>query len=426
MPQIIPFQGYFYNQQKVNIHDVVAPPYDVISPQQQAALYDRSPHNVVRLILGREEDRYAAAARYLQEWIRDGILVRDREPAIYVLHQTFEAENRQVITRKGFIALCKLEEFEKRIVLPHEKTLAKPREDRFKLFKATNCNFSQIFSLYSDPEQRIDRAFNGFINDTPAVDVLFEDVRNTLWRIPDERAIRTVQALMKDKQVLIADGHHRYETALAYRDLNRADNPHHTGNELYNYVMMFFTNIDDEGLVIYPTHRLVHSLPSFDPQSFFKSAEEFFVIREYKTKDDLIWALRSSPVSAFGAATGERPHYHLLTLKPSQDIRTVIGDSMPDELLMLDATLLHVLLIGRALNISVDAQEQKRNLDYVRHHDEAIEAVHSGRAQIAFIMNPTKIAQVRAVARAGYTMPQKSTFFFPKLVSGIVLHRMEH
>ncbi len=425
MPHIIPFRGYLYNQHSVNIHDVVAPPYDVISPIQQATLYDRTPFNVVRLILGREADRYTSAASHLQEWIRDEILVRDETPAIYLLHQAFESNDHKPITRKGFIALCRLEEFEKKIVLPHEKTMSKPREDRFKLFKATNSNFSQIFSLYSDTEKLIDRALNGASKGNPVVDVLFEDVQNKLWRLQEEEAIRTVQELIRDKQVLIADGHHRYETALAYRDFIKSQNPKHIGDELYNYVMMFFTNIDDEGLVIYPTHRVVHSLTSFQPKQFLEQVAAYFIVREFHDKSDLLSALKSSPVSAFGVGLKGDAKVFLLTLKPSVDVGAVLNNSMSDDVKRLDVTLLHSLLLRDLLGISVEAQEQKVNLDYVRDAADVFTALESGKAQIAFVMNPTGINQVRAVARAGYTMPQKSTYFFPKLVSGLVLHQME-
>lgn len=425
MPHIIPLRGYFYNQSGVKIHDVVAPPYDVISPTQQAALYDKSPFNVVRLILGRETDRYGSAASHMQEWIKDRILVRDETPAIYVLHQTFESFDHKSITRKGFIALCRLEEFEKKIVLPHEKTLSKPREDRFKLFKATNSNFSQIFSLYSDPENLIDRAFNGVSKTSPAVDVLFEDVQNTLWRLQEKEAIRTVQELIRDKQVLIADGHHRYETALAYRDFMKSQNAKHTGNELYNYVMMFFTNIDDEGLVIYPTHRVVHSLNSFRSKEFLEQVGEYFIVRDFRDRGALLTALKSSPVSSFGVGIRGESNVYLLTLKPSTDVTTILNNNMPEEVKQLDVTLLHSLLLRNVLGISVEAQEQKLNLDYVRDAEDAFVALESRKAQIAFVMNATKIEQVRAVARAGHTMPQKSTYFFPKLVSGLVLHQMD-
>jgi uncharacterized protein (DUF1015 family) len=425
MLQIRPFRGYRYNHKKVEIQDVVAPPYDVISPGQQSALYNKSPYNVVRLILGREADRYSSAAQFLEEWIAGDILKRDRKQSIYHLHQLFDGPDHSPVVRKGFVALCRLEEFDKKIVLAHEKTLSKPREDRFKLFVATNSNFSQIFSLYSDPEREIDRLLNGTEKEDPITDVVFEDVQNRLWQITDKDTIRSIQEAMREKQVLIADGHHRYETALAYRDLMRSRNPRHTGDELYNFVMMFFTNIEDEGLIIYPTHRLVHSLKVFDAKEFLMRVEQYFIVRDFREKADVLTALEASPVSSFGVALGEDNLYYLLTIKPSVDLASVLPNGTPPEIRQLDVTLLHALVLDRLLGISQSAQEQKTNLEYVRKSGEAFAAVESGKAQIAFVMNPTTIEQVRKVARAGYTMPQKSTFFYPKLLSGLVLNRMD-
>jgi len=425
MPEIIPFRGFRYNQSKVDIHDVVAPPYDVIPPEQQERLYDRSPYNVVRLILGREADRYASSAATLKQWISEAILMRDPNPAFYVLHQEFGGDDGKPITRKGFVALCRLEEFEKKIVLPHEKTLAKPKEDRFKLFKATNSNFSQIFSFYSDPEKKIDRMLNGVAKTKPAIDVSYDDVRNSVWTVTDNDVIQNIRAAIAEKQVLIADGHHRYETALAYRDWMRSNAAHHTGREPYNYVMMFFTNVDDEGLVIYPTHRLIHSLPLFDRGKFLESVERFFIVREYKDEEAIMIALASSSVPSFGLLMGGDSTVYLLSLKPTTLPTEIVRDPLPPEVKELDVTILHSLILKDLLGISMEAQEQKRNLNYVRDAQEAYQSVLKGHAQLAFVMNATKIHQVRSVARAGFTMPQKSTYFYPKLVSGLVMNVMD-
>jgi uncharacterized protein (DUF1015 family) len=420
--EIAPLRGVLYNQEKVHIDDVVAPPYDVISPEQQAKLYDRNPYNVVRLILGREEDRYASAARHLSDWLKAGILVRDEQPAVYLLTQSFDEDRGKTVVRKGFIALCRLVEFEERIILPHEKTLAKPREDRFRLLKATNSNFSQIFSLYSDPEKQVDRLLNGYLQEPPVIDVTFENVQNRLWRLLDPEKIRQLRELMSSKQALIADGHHRYETALAYREYCRTNNPHHTGNEPYNYVMMFFTNVDDEGLVIYPTHRLVHSVKGLMAKDFLGRISEHFILREFKDNDALLKALQSTSVRSFGMKIQGEPTSYLATLKPTVTAAQVVNDDLPEEVRELDVTLLNSLVLRDLLGISVEAQEQKLNIDYVKSAPEAFAAVESGAAQIAFVMNPTKIQEVRDVAKAGYTMPQKSTYFYPKLLSGLVIN----
>ncbi|HAL55459.1 MAG TPA: DUF1015 domain-containing protein [Bacteroidetes bacterium] len=424
MPNIIPFRGVLYDPTKVNIDDVVAPPYDVISKAQQEKLYERHPYNVVRLILGKEEDPYSSAAEYSNEWMRLGILARDVQPALYVLCQTFRDVNGRNVSRKGFIALCQLEEFEKKIVLPHEKTLSKPREDRLRLFKATNSNFSQVFSLYSDSKNHIDRVVNGLSKSQPAVDVVFENVHNNLWRLHDPVAIRQIRDDMQPKQVLIADGHHRYETALTYRDLMRSQNPSHDGTEPYNYVMMFFTNVNDEGLVIYPTHRIVHSLEMFDAKACLEKLREHFIVREFKEREALLMALSASSVRSFGVLLAGESSFFLMTLKPTSSAMELVKEDVAPEVKELDVTLLHSVVLRDILGISVEAQEQKRNIEYVRDAADAFSAVETKQAQLAFLMNPTKIEQVRAIATGGFTMPQKSTYFYPKLLSGLVLNMM--
>ncbi|MEX1140214.1 MAG: DUF1015 domain-containing protein [Bacteroidota bacterium] len=424
MPEVIPFHGLRYDKNKVEPEDVVAPPYDVISPDLQERLYAKNPHNVVRLILGREENRYESAARTFRQWQQDGILKREASPAIYLLHQAFEGPDGNVVTRKGFIALCRLEEFEKMIILPHEKTHAKPIEDRLKLFQATQSNFSQIFCLYADPEKEVDRAMNGISKTDPAVDVFYEGIHNKLWPIRDAGMIGAVGTFMASRQALIADGHHRYGTALAYRDIMRAGNKRHTGNELYNFVMMFFTSVDDAGLVIYPTHRVVHSLASFDGADFLNRASEHFILREFEQQSALLSALESSSVLSFGMVAQGGQSGVLLSLKPVQPAHEIISDPLPREVKELDVTVLHRLVLRDLLGISIEAQEAKRNIDYVRDASEAIGLVSAGKAQLAFLMNATKIQQVRAVAKAGHTMPQKSTYFYPKLLSGLVINSL--
>ncbi len=425
MAEIRAFRGHCYNPAKVEIQDVVAPPYDVISETQQSHLYDRSPFNVVRLILGREDDRYLSAAQRFVEWQDQTVLVRDKKPAIYILHQIFDDDDGKQITRKGFIALCRLEEFEKGIILPHEKTLAKPREDRFRLFKATNANFSQVFSLYSDSKKLVDSILANHVKTSPFIDVLFEDVQNKLWKLVDARAIVDVESSMRDKQLLIADGHHRYETALAYRDLMRSQNTKHTGNELYNYVMMFFTNLDDEGLVILPTHRIVHSLSAFDAAKFIKQVSEYFVIRELREPHALLAALSSSSTRSFGVLIKDDPLFYLLSLKPTLTAAEIVKETLPPEVKDLDVTLLHSLLLKDVLGVSIQAQEKKVNLEYVKSVEECIKSVWKGSGQLAFLMNATQIQEVRRVAKSGFTLPQKSTYFYPKLLSGLVINKLE-
>ncbi|MGE5313120.1 MAG: DUF1015 domain-containing protein [Acidobacteriota bacterium] len=422
MATIQPFRGIRYNQTKVKMESVVAPPYDVITPSEQTSYYDQDPFNIIRLILGREEDRYSAAAETFAKWQDSQILVRDAKPAVYPLVQTFHTAAGRMVQRKGFIALCHLEEFDKGIVLPHEKTLSKAKEDRFKLFKATNSNFSQIFGLYSDPEKRIDEFTSPSHKELPAIDVTFQNVRNELWTITDETVIGNIAALMEPKQILIADGHHRYETALAYRDLMRSQNPNHTGTELYNYVMMFFTNLDDEGLVIFPTHRVIHSVPGFETQAFLNTLLNHFFITTFPSAEAMTAVLATKGPYSYGIITKDA--FMVATIKNRAMVNKLVPETVPSEVKDLDVVLLHSYMLGELLHISVEAQEKKLNIHYLQDVDECAREVASEVSQIAFIVNPTRIEQVRAVAKAGHTMPQKSTFFYPKLISGLVLNKM--
>ncbi len=425
MAAIKPFRGIRYNQMKVTLANVVAPPYDVISPSQQNGYYAKDPLNVIRLILGREEDRYASAAATFSEWQNEDVLLRDLTPSIYPLVQTFKTIEGKQIQRKGFIALCRLEEFEKKIVLPHERTLSKAKEDRFKLFKATKSNFSQVFSLYSDPEKKIDQYLDPIHSTYPVIDVEFEQVQNQLWQISDPMVIDGIASLMESKQVLIADGHHRYETGLAYRELMRSQNPNHTGNELYNYIMMFFTNLDDEGLVIFPTHRVIHSLPKYDGGELTAKLQEHFTLQVFPTPQMMMNALKQNSRFAYGFVSHHSPKFFTATLNDELLLQTLITDELPVEVKELDVVLLHNHILRNLLGISQEAQDKKLNIHYIQNVHECIDEVASGASQIAFFVNPTKIEQVRAVSKSGNVMPQKSTFFFPKLISGLVLNKME-
>lgn len=425
MATIKAFRAIRYNQSTVTMGNVVAPPYDVISPDQQNGYYTKDPFNVIRLILGREEDRYGAAAKTYDEWQKQHVLVRDPEPSIYPLVQTFKGLNGSPVQRKGFIALCRLEEFEKKIVLPHEKTLSKAKEDRFKLFKATKSNFSQVFTLYSDPGKTIDTYVTTFHSLKPVIDVEFEGVRNQLWAITDPAVITSIAAAMEPKQVLIADGHHRYETGLAYRDLMRSQNPNHTGKELYNYIMMFFTNLDDEGLVIFPTHRVIHSLPHYDGSALTAKLQEHFDLQIYPTEQMMMEALGRHDRFAYGFVSKHSSKFFTAALKDASMLPALVKDDLPAVVKNLDVVLLHNYIIRDLLGVSQEAQEKKLNIHYIQNVHDCVEEVAAGASQIAFFVNPTKIEQVRDVSKSGNTMPQKSTFFYPKLISGLVFNKME-
>ncbi len=442
MAEIKPFKGLLYNPAKVGDLDrVMAPPYDVISPKKQDDLYGRHPNNIIRLILGKTtpddregSDRYSRAAVDLKKWINDAVLVQDGRPSIYYYTQSYRLKDNSTHTRKGFIALSKLQDFGKGIH-PHEKTLSGPKADRLKLMQACNVNLSCIFSLYSDPSLDINRALDRAAKGIkPIIDVPDDDaIVNRLWRIDDPLVIKSVAEAMRDKALFIADGHHRYETALNYRNMMREKEENPTGLEPYDYVMMYFSNMDDEGMTIWPTHRIIHSLKGFDPASFLKQCGEYFDIKELpfdgpneaSVRGAFLKGLETgSKKNAFGLQMRGRNAYFILTLKTNDMMDRVFGDKIPDVFKNLDVTVLHSLILSRILGITQEAQEKQENLIYLKSYDEALGAMAKGDNQLVFLLNPTRIEQVKAVALAGFVMPQKSTYFYPKLLSGLVINSL--
>ena len=446
MAKIIPFKGILYNKEKIrDMKDVVAPPYDVISPSEQEELYKRHDNNVVRLILGKESNsdtpdnnRYTKARDSFDSWQRDSILIKDAFPSIYVYSQEYhlgETEGFEKKRRLGFIALSKLEDFGEGKIHPHENTLAKPKEDRLKLMQHCNANFSSIFGLFSDPSKRIDSVLKDYMRHSPLYDMVDDaGMRHTLWAIRDNRAIKIITSVMSDKQIFIADGHHRYETAINYRNEMRGKLPNFSGEELYNYVMMYFTNTNSEGLSILPIHRLVSNLSDFDKKKIVEKAGEFFNIEklsfnesdEKTVKQKLFSDIkeRGEKEHIFGMYLGN-DEYLLLTLKDEDVLDRLITNSRHPSWKKLDVTILHTLLIEKVLGISEKNLAEQKNITYTISGDEAIKDVKAGKYQIALFLNPTKIEEVKDVAAAGEKMPQKSTFFYPKLLTGLVMNKLE-
>lgn len=446
MAKIIPFKGILYNKEKIrDMKDVVAPPYDVISPAEQEELYKRHENNVVRLILGKESssdtpdnNRYSRARDSFDSWQRDSILIKDAFPSIYVYSQEYhlgETEGFEKKRRLGFIALSKLEDFGEGKIHPHENTLAKPKEDRLKLMQHCNANFSSIFGLFSDPSKRIDSVLKDYMRHSPLYDLVDDaGMRHTLWAIRDNRAIQIITGVLSDKQIFIADGHHRYETAINYRNEMRRKLPNFTGEELYNYVMMYFTNTNSEGLSILPIHRLVSNLSDFDKKKIVEKAGEFFNIEklsfnesdEKTAKQKLFSDMkeRGEKEHIFGMYLGD-DDYTLLTLKDEDVLDKLITNSRHPSWKKLDVTILHTLLIDKVLRISEKNLAEQKNITYTISGDEAIKDVKAGKYQIALFLNPTKIEEVKDVATAGEKMPQKSTFFYPKLITGLVMNKLE-
>jgi uncharacterized protein (DUF1015 family) len=407
---------------------VVAPPYDVIDAAQRADLAAQDPHNVVRLILpeGEGDAKYAEAARLLESWRSEGALFRDDEPAFYRYDQSFVAPGDGVKrTRRGFLALVKLVPFSDGVVLPHERTLSGPKEDRLKLFRATRTNLSPGFMLYRDPLRALDAplASAKVITQLTTAD----GVSHELAKVRDREAIRAIVRGVAQSSLLIADGHHRYETALRYaQETDETSGVRDAGAE-HRWFMVFLANGDDPELVVFPTHRHVHGLPSFDYAATLARAERLFSVRRLAdgaTAAAARDALRG--LSSSVAACGKGGEIAILTLRADAALAShpTLGP-LPEVLRRTDVALLHAGLLEDVLGITPQAQAAKTNLWYPQDADLALARVRRGEGDVLFLMNATPVADVRAVAEAGHVMPQKSTFFYPKVWTGLTIHTLD-
>jgi uncharacterized protein (DUF1015 family) len=434
MAEIIPFKALRYDPDQVKLEDVLTQPYDKITPEMQSKYYERSAHNLVRIILGKtgETDTeafnvYTRAAEYLHDWRSSGILKQDPEPGIYAYSQTFTVPGtRELAERRGLIALGRLHDYADGVVFRHEQTLAKPRADRLNLLRATRAHFGQIFMLYSDPKGEIEALLKKRTEEDPDTSLLDEyETLHRLWRIHDAALIQAVQQRMRDKKLLIADGHHRYETALAYRNERRAESGSSDPNAPYEFVMMTLVPMESRGLVILPTHRIVHGLPTFDRERMLEAAGQFFEI----DRIDLRTESRSATTllgqagengTAFVAVTRQGPYLMRAKKNAVQDALGQVPSLQRD----LDVVQLHRIMLERVLGISEEAVRNQENVRYERDAFEAISWVRQG-ANVAFLMNPAKIDQVRDIAFGGEVLPQKSTDFYPKLLSGLAIYALE-
>lgn len=424
-PNITPLRGLRYDTAVAgSLESLLAPPYDVIKPDMQEELYKKSDYNIVRLILGKKTDndndadnRYSRAASYLADWIDKSVLVREEKPAIYVYAQTFDVLGEKT-TRVGFIARKRLEEFGGS-VHPHEKTLSGPKTDRLNLTRACKCNFSQIFGIYTDKKKITDNLLSEITKKTPDMEATTDDATlHRLWIVTDEQWIKNLADTMQNKNILIADGHHRYETALNYLNENSGEGG---SPEDLKYVMMFFTNTESEGLTVLPTHRIIHNVPDLDLGTFFENLNKNFDVEEVPSpngsrNDSAEKAMLSRMKNASGSVLGlysGNGRYSLLTYK------TKTQSSVLEK---LDVGLLHGRLLEPMLGIGAKELAAQSNVSYTINVAEAAARVDSGNSQLAFFLNSTPVEQMRDVAEAGLTMPQKSTYFYPKLISGMVIN----
>jgi len=422
MPDIAPFRALTYAPGlRPDLDRLVAPPYDVLSEEQRARLAAGHENSIVHVDLPRSpagDDPYGAAAHRLKAWIRDGILVRDAEPAIYLCEQRYRRPSGGEATRRGFFARLTLEPFGAGSVIPHERTLDEPRADRTRLLAATRVHLSAVFLLHPDPGGEVARMVGAAMEGD-----VFEQARDDdgtvsrVARVGDRERIDFLTRRLRQEWALIADGHHRYESALAYRDERRA-----RGLRDAEHVLAFFCSLRDQGLAIYPIHRLVHSIPGFDPSRFLERLAPLFRITRAATRDDLEKALaaKSGLSGVFGLALAGDGLW-LAEWKEGEGLARPEFAGTPEPLRRLDVILLHRLVLEGVLGVTPEAQARQSNLDYVKDARQVYERVADGRAQIGIRMNPTPIEQVVEVTRGGLRLPQKSTYFFPKVLTGLVL-----
>ncbi len=433
MADIHPFRALRYDLQRVSAAQVVTQPYDKITPAMQERYYAASPYNLVRIILGRRaadenagDNVYTRAAAFGRQWRDQGIFRQDSSPSIYVYTQTFTAPSGKNFERRGFIALGRVEDYSAKVVYRHEQTLAKPKADRLDLLRATRAHYEQLFLLYEDSGE-IDSLLAPKSDTAPTIDVGDEyGVAHRVWQISDPGVLAAVQQKMRDKKLVIADGHHRYETALNFRDESRAAAGSPNPNAPYEFVMMTFVNMNDPGLLVLPTHRVVHSLDSFSVDDFQKSSSRFFEIEEVDAALDAARASallhdRSPNGNSLLAVTANRA---LLLHSPKPASSTFFA-GLSQRQQALDVVQLHKCLLEGVLKLSEESIRNQQNLSYLRDASEALDQVRKGAANIVFLMNPCRVAQVRDVAFAGEVMPQKSTDFYPKLLSGLTIYALD-
>jgi uncharacterized protein (DUF1015 family) len=431
MADISAFRALRYDPRRVKLAYVATQPYDKITPPMQDRYYAASPYNLVRVILGRPdaEDRpggnvYTRAADFLRDWRQHGILQKDDKPCIYPYRQRFKVPGSSTEReRLGFIALGRIEDYSAGVVFRHEQTLSKPKADRLELLRATRAHFGQIFMLYSDAGGEIEQALP--TGSPPEIDFADEyGVQEQVWRVSDPQVIQTVVSRMRDKKLIIADGHHRYETALNYRDEQRRAKPTNA-NASSEFVMMTFINMESPGLVVLPTHRVADGLASFSADSLHDQARRYFSVEEV---DPSINAARALAIlreagrmgTALLAVTADRA-FLLDKLFAPPDL--FAGFSLRQQ--SLDVVQLHRCLLEKVLGISEEAIRNQQNIRYVRDAGEALAMVRQQGSNVAFLVNPVRIEQVRDIAFAGEVMPQKSTDFYPKLLSGLTIYELD-
>ncbi len=440
MAEIRPFKGLRYNNQKIKLEEVITEPYDRITPAMQEDYYRRNPYNVVRIILGKdddpehfEKDKYKRAKIYLDEWEKEGLLIREDQDALYLYEQEFQVRGAKK-KRIGLISRVKLEEFSSRKVLPHEKTFPKHKIDRLNLLRATNTNTGQIFLLYNDDQNTVSQAIERARQDAELGAEMRDDANflHRLWIIKDEETIQRIQEAMADKVLIIADGHHRYETSLNYQKEILEKMKKAKGDEPFNYIMMTLFKLEDPGVVILPTYRLVKGLDKLSDEELKNLLLPYFEISEVDCPDtsdqfklEEVQNRVLNENHTFAAYISQFKKFFILNLKSEDLLEKEITEERSKEWKRLDVAILHSLIIDKLQALCSEPFSLENNVSYIRNLDQGINEVRQGEFQMIFLLKPVSLNQIREVVENGELMPQKSTDFFPKLKSGLVMNPLD-
>lgn len=451
MAEIQPFRAYRYDTNRVALKDVLTQPYDKIAPAMQEKYYAASPYNLIPVEKGRSfpgdsaaDNVYTRAAAKVDEWIAQKILVPDAAPSLYVYAEEFEVPGtRRRLTRTGFIGLVRVEDYDAEVIFRHERTLSGPKADRIELLKQTRAQTGQLFFLYDDAAHRVDHLFEDVMKQKAPLEMVDEyGVTHRLWPVSDASFVQRVQQIMADKKLVIADGHHRYETALHLRNEAREKAAKSTGKNdasaKTEFAMATFVNSHSKGLVILPTHRVVANVSNFSFDSFRQTLSKIFDWYAYPfvneeerpkayaefRKDFDKHAHGRRAIGVYPAVEPAKRAFYLFALKKGLELSELLSD-VTEAQRGLDVVLLHRLILEKGLGITAEAVAGEKNLSYEREMDKAIAAVDEGRAQMALLLNPVSVQQTMDIALGGDVMPQKSTDFYPKLLSGLAIYRLE-
>jgi uncharacterized protein (DUF1015 family) len=430
MAEVKAFKALRYNDSlKGVLPNLVTPPYDIIPPKAQVGYYEKNEKNVIRLEYGlgfdndnEFENKYTRAKKTLNEWLADNTLMQDKEEAYYIYEQIFSV-NGETKAFKGVFSRVRIEEFSKQVVLPHEETLSKAKTDRYSLMCETNCNFSPIYLLYLDEEKNIVKIIDENSKGKPTISFISEDgITQNIWVVTDQKQILAIEQGFKNKQLFIADGHHRYETALNFRNKMRDENPNWAENDGFNFVMSFLVEMDNDGLLVFPTHRMLKNLSNFCEDDIAEKLKDEFIVEKIDNTD-IENGIYDPENKVFGFYTGKN-YYYKVTLKDFSAMSKYLPEKS-SYYRNLDVSILHTMILEKYFGIDKENMANQTNLYYTRSYNEAIDSVSNGEYQCSFIINATKIREIKDVSLNKEKMPQKSTYFWPKLVTGIVMNKLK-